>query len=58
VIRRDQFVATDAGGLPGVGGNAVVAVRLSDGSNLTFMTRRLGELEDALNRGGYPTGVV
>ncbi len=57
-IQRSSIVAVDAGGLPGVGDPAVVAVRLTDGSVVSFITRRLVELRNALAQGGYAEGVV
>lgn len=55
---RDQIVGVDTGGLPGWGDSAALAIRLDDGSSLTFQTRGLAELRDALTQGGYPSAVV
>jgi hypothetical protein len=55
---RDQIVGVDTGGLPGWGDSAALAIRLLDGSSLTFQTHGLAELRRALAEGGYPATVV
>jgi hypothetical protein len=57
-IPRDQIAAVDAGGLPGLVDPAALAIRLTDGSKITFQTRRLRDLRGALEQAGYPAAAV
>ncbi len=57
-LGREQIGGVDTGGLPGWGDPAALAVRLSDGSVITFQTRRLADLRRALSEGGYPAAEV
>lgn len=57
-FRRDQIVGVDTGGLPGWGDSAALAIRLNDGSSLTFQTHGLSRLRRALSEGGYSAADV